>query len=144
MEKMTWIRPMATVEQFMANEYIAACGDKTPAVYKFTCNAGGGVYGGAWRESNRVDGLQSNGSFTGGYRADQQITWSTGSFHACNDTHEVPIEDIDQFIPNCYYKPYGAHDSEAISVLVWRGENNDDVHCCTGLTDIGSLPIIKS
>ena len=34
MEKMTWTRPVAAVEQFMPNEYIAACGDNN-IVYKF-------------------------------------------------------------------------------------------------------------
>lgn len=144
MEKMTWTRPVAAVEQFMPNEYIAACGDKTPPVYKFVCNAGGGAHGGAWQESNGVEGLQSSGSFLGGYRADNQISWTTSSFHACDATHEVPVENVNQFLSNCYYKRAGDPDSAAIPVLIWRGENNDDVHCCTGLTDIGSLPIIKS
>ena len=28
MEKMTWTRPVAAVEQFMPNEYISKCEDK--------------------------------------------------------------------------------------------------------------------
>ena len=157
MEKMTWTRPMAAVEQFMPNEYIAACGDKTDPVYKFTCNAGGGVYGGAWQESNGFAGLQSSAKYGeitipgvgtvpnfNDKIYDADTVYSSFSFHACNATHEVPVENVGQFISNCYYKPNDASDSAAIPVLIWRGPNNDNVHCCTGLTDIGSLPIIKS
>ena len=43
MEKMTWTRPVAAVEQFMSNEYISACGDGG-VVYNFVCNAGSKRY----------------------------------------------------------------------------------------------------
>ena len=152
MEKMTWTRPMAEVEQFMPNEYIAACGDKTDPVYKFVCNAGGGANGGGWQETNGEPGLQSEGKWVSTgifdgyweYKADKRISSSSSSFHACDATHEVPVENVNQFLSNCYYKKAGSPDSAAIPVLIWRGLNNDNVHCCTGLTDIGSLPIIKS
>jgi len=145
MEKMTWTRPVAAVEQFMPNEYIAACGDKTDPVYKFVCNAGGGAKGGAWEETNKIEGLQSQGEWGwDGYDADRRISQTSSSFHACDETHEVPLSGIDQFISNCYYKKAGDPDSAAIPVLVWRGPYNNNTHCCTGLTDVGSLPIIKS
>ena len=151
MEKMIWTRPIAEVEQFMPNEYIAACGELSEPVYKFACNAGGGVPGGAWRESNGIEGLQSEAKWSGIpylseliYSADSRITNTNSSFSACPETHEVPTQDSDEFIQNCYYKAAGQPDSSAIPVLVWRGKRGDNVHCCTGLTDIGSLPIIKS
>ena len=34
-------KPMMNVEKFVANEYVAACGE-SGVVYKFTCDAGEG------------------------------------------------------------------------------------------------------
>lgn len=39
--KRVYEAPAVSLEQFAANEYIAACGD-TGTVYKFVCDAGGG------------------------------------------------------------------------------------------------------
>lgn len=35
-----WVRPLTEVQNFVANEYVAACGD-SGTTYKFTCNAPG-------------------------------------------------------------------------------------------------------
>ena len=34
-----WMEPVIEVQEFVANEYVAACGD-SGKVYKFECNAG--------------------------------------------------------------------------------------------------------
>ena len=39
MTKMTWTRPVTEVQQFAANEYVAACGDTEYGAYLFECNA---------------------------------------------------------------------------------------------------------
>lgn len=39
MTKMTWTRPMTEVQQFAANEYVAACGDTEFGAYLFECDA---------------------------------------------------------------------------------------------------------
>ena len=39
MPKMTWTRPMTEVQQFAANEYVAACGDTEFGAYLFECDA---------------------------------------------------------------------------------------------------------
>lgn len=42
--KRAYVRPTMVGERFVANEYVAACGDKEK-VYKFKCDAGGGKSG---------------------------------------------------------------------------------------------------
>lgn len=39
--KRAYVRPTMVGERFVANEYVAACGDKG-TVYKFNCDAPGG------------------------------------------------------------------------------------------------------
>lgn len=50
--KRAYVRPTMVGERFVANEYVAACGDTEYGKYKFTCDAGGGVSGDVYRESN--------------------------------------------------------------------------------------------
>lgn len=135
MEKKIWTRPLAEVEQFMANDYIAKCDDLVNKYYQFVCDGGDGVKGGVWQETNGVAGLQSSrtGNFWDGYvSADDRLSSGTSSYHACGATHYAPVNSTD-FIYNCYYKAGGASDSSAINVIVWRGENNDNVHCTTNM-----------
>ena len=58
-------KPMIQCEQFMANEFVAACHDQN-LVYKFECNAGPKDGGIVWMETNGKPGLQKKGSFFGG------------------------------------------------------------------------------
>ena len=53
MGRKVWRRPLTRVQQFEANEYVAACGD-SGVVYKFKCDAGGGVYGSVYEETNGI------------------------------------------------------------------------------------------
>lgn len=55
--KRAYVRPTMVGERFVANEYVAACGD-SGKVYKFECNAGGGVPGNVYQETNGESGLQ--------------------------------------------------------------------------------------
>lgn len=130
MEKMTWTRPVAAVEQFMPNEYIAKCEDTINKYFAFTCDGGGGYYGGVWQESNGTDGLQT------GMGGDTRLSRSSGSYHACGETHYAPADSTD-FIYNCYYKreSNGWYEYDPIEVIVWRGENNDNVHCTEAMRE---------
>ena len=38
--KRAYVRPTMVGERFVANEYVAACGDNQDTVYKFKCDAG--------------------------------------------------------------------------------------------------------
>lgn len=130
-------KPVLNVEQFTANEFIAACGDQNK-VYKFTCDAGDGEYGGVYQETNRIPGLQI------GRNGDKRISRGETSFYACGETHEASTTS--SFIQNCYYIPKSAatsydffdnptswDTSKAINVIVWRGRYGNNTHCTTNL-----------
>ena len=119
--------PKMFVQEFVPNEYVAACGD-SGVVYKFKCDAGGGVSGSVYVESNGVEGLQtrSSGSWWGGdyVAADRSL----GGYHACGTTHEADSDD--EFLDG-YYVPYWSDD--VTKVIIWRGPYNNNVHCTTNL-----------
>ena len=48
--KRTYVRPTMVGERFVANEYVAACGDTEYGKYKFICDAGGGKKGDVYEE----------------------------------------------------------------------------------------------
>lgn len=62
-------QPLTVVQKFAPNEYVAACGDHG-VTYKFECNAGGGIPGSVYQETNGIDGLQTHGGR--GYSADRE------------------------------------------------------------------------
>lgn len=128
--KRTYESPKAYVEEFTPNEYVAACGD-SGVVYKFKCDAGGGVYGSVYQETNGQPGLQ-----TGGWQADRRIAaysnnilWGESGFHACGTTHEA---ESDSGFYNGYYCAKG-NTHNAVDVIIWKGNHNDNVHCTTNL-----------
>lgn len=125
--KRTWEAPGIMVQEFEANEYVAACGD-SGKVYKFTCNAGDRAGGWVYLETNGVPGLQTD---RGG---DQYLS----GYHACGTTHEA--SSTDDFL-NGYYVPYGSQ--TVIPVIVWRGPRNDNTHCTTNL-DMSTWETAKS
>ena len=118
--KRAYVRPTMVGERFVANEYVAACGDTEYGKYKFTCDAGGGVSGDVYRESNGKPGFQK-GYF--GYGGDEWL----GGYHACGTTHEANTTDDFQ---NGYYIPDGG---DAVDVIIWRGKRGDNIHCTTNL-----------
>lgn len=118
-------KPMMNVEKFVANEYVAACGE-SGVVYKFKCDAGGEVPGYVYLETNGKPGLQKGGDqFLGGYQA-------------CGITHEA--ESTDSF-QNGYYVDY--YNGRMTPVIVWKGEEGDNIHCTTNL-DMNSWTTAKS
>ena len=130
--KKQYVSPMMVGERFEANEYVAACGD-SGVVYKFTCDAGSGVVGGVYLETNGVDGLQTERKWvqTGEQRWDgYYVSRDTylSRYEACGTTHEA--ESTSSFL-NGYYVPEDT--SEVVPVIVWRGPKNDNVHCTTNL-----------
>ena len=108
--------PKIVVEQFVPNEYVAACGDKNK-VYKFKCDAGGGAPGSVYKESNGQDGYQYD---------DELMTW--GGYHACGEEHEAPTG-------NDFFKGYyrASLTDEYIPVMIWRGPDGNNIHCTTKL-----------
>lgn len=132
MEKMIWTRPVAEVEQFMPNEYIAKCDDLVNTYYNFKCDAGGGKKGDVWR-----GGVVSGNTISGGELLTPDTNYifykAPGYYHACsNEIHHVPEADFDKTFSLGYYNASGYSDSttgEFIPVYIWTGENNDNVHC---------------
>lgn len=132
MEGKVWRRPLTEVQKFEANEYVAACGE-SGVVYKFKCDAGDGVYGSVYEETNGIPGLQI------GRRGDTELAgYSDGwlgesGFYACNKTHEA--ESSNAFV-NGYYCAKG-DTKNPVSVIVWKeprgGWLPDNIHCTTNL-----------
>ena len=131
--KKDYVRPTMVGERFVANEYVAACGDKGTE-YLFQCNAGGGKKGGVWKETNGISGLQTEGYYDVKTRkwiyADDMVSTSSHSFHACNITHNASTKD-DFF--GGYYLKDGDSINKALEVTIWLGADKDNVHCTPGL-----------
>lgn len=136
MEKMTWTRPVAAVEQFMPNEYIAACGDNN-VVYKFVCDAGSKknsyhVY------LNGADGLPETVD---------DVDWSARSgylktFSPCGSTHEASTTE--EFPAGYMYRVdgWGDNTGSRIDVIVWT-QGGTNTHCTSNL-NIDSWETAKS
>lgn len=127
--KRVYESPRAYAEMFTPNEYVAACGD-SGTVYKFKCDAGGGVSGSVYLETNGRDGLQENGGW--GYRADRYLS----GYHACNIEHEADSKDdfSDGYYVVTNYNDWGISTGQTVTpVIVWRGPKGDNTHCTTNL-----------
>ena len=123
--KKTYVRPVMVSEEFTANEYIAACGDKNE-VYLFECNAG---------DKNLEDYPYAvYVDYTGwGY-----YTYRN-NYHACGATHEASKTNT---FYNGYMDDLRTQGNDNIPVIVWT-DGNTDTHCTTEL-DINSWETAKS
>lgn len=113
--KRAYVRPTMVGERFVANEYVAACGD-SGTVYKFKCDAGGGKYGFVYLETNGTPGFQK-GDFLG-RGGDRYLS----RYHACGITHDADTSD--DFLDGYYVR-----NGNVTQVKVWRGEKGDNTHC---------------
>ena len=124
-----WMEPVIEVQEFVANEYVAACGENGK-VYNFQCNAGShDYYGKVYLETNGKAGLQTRRGmeWVDGkpkfYSAD---TYLTNTYHACDKTHKANSKD--EFKDGYYWRG-----DTLLNVIVWRGEDGNNVHCTTNL-----------
>lgn len=129
--KKEWMEPVVEVQEFVANEYVAACGD-SGKVYNFECNAG---------DKNLRDypydvyiDTNGNGTLDSGDRY-------LSRYHACGVTHEASVSD--DFLQGFMVDTRWGHDSAPVSVIIWRGSRGDNTHCTTNL-DINSWTTAKS
>lgn len=111
--KRAYVRPTMVGERFVANEYVAACGDKG-TVYKFKCDAGGGKSGSVYLETNGKEGFQL---FSDTYLS---------QYHACGTTHDANTADV-------FLDGYYVSGLTVTPVKVWRGEDGKNTHCTTNI-----------
>lgn len=127
-----WMEPVIEVQEFVANEYVASCGD-SGTVYNFKCDAGDKDLHNypyeVYIDSNR------NGRFDS--RSDEYLS----NYHACGATHEAPVNDA--FLPGFMIDTRRYHDHNPLPVIIWRGEKGNNTHCTTNL-NINSWTTAKS
>lgn len=131
--------PKIVVEQFVPNEYVAACGDKNK-VYNFVCNAGDA--NGNYRVmTNGADNVANGFPGYPYYGDDEELTSFGTSYHPCGATHEAPY--LDDFI-NGYIVPKGEVNlaENRTPVIIWT-DGGTNIHCTTNL-DINSWTTAKS
>ena len=125
----TWEEPRILVQEFVANEYVAACGD-SGVVYNFECNAGEKEKKYAVKDANgkvaRISGFYMDG-------------WDD-YYHPCGETHKA--ESNSGFLTGYHIDDRSTRKDENIQVIIWT-ENNSDVHCTTNL-DMDSWVTEKS
>ena len=128
MEKMIWTRPVAEVEQFMPNEYIAKCNDFEKKYYAFKCDAGRyNSYNTVYYETTGNDKLDISLFGGGDYRR-------TETFHPCDVEHYTEVGKtnfIDGYIVTGVNWDGVSYDK----VVIWEGPGNDNVHCSYGLKE---------
>lgn len=118
--KRAYVRPTMVGERFVANEYVAACGD-SGTVYKFTCDAPGGELYYYPKSDGKIDGV---------YTGDGRARW-IGSYHPCTAEHVASATDgfYDGFVDR---NRNGIQD-EGEGVIVWRGRSGRNGHATTNL-----------
>ncbi len=117
-------------ERFVANEYVAACGE-SGKVYKFECNAPGGKLYYYPNSDGKI-----NGEYTGHGRAIK-----LGNYNPCGARHEANATDgfYDGFVD---YNKNGRQD-KGEGVIVWRGSYGLNGHATTYL-DMSKWQTAKS
>lgn len=111
--KKRWEEPKILVQQFMANEYVAACGEENK-VYKFECNAGIDKPGYHYRV------YLDNGN---------ELTSAWSKYGPCGATHDASTKD--DFLSG-YMDDTDTLGNDNIKVIIWT-EGGTDVHCTTNL-----------
>ena len=128
MEKKAYIKPVLSGEEFIPQNYIAACGEEKK-VYKFTCDATGGQVGIVAIDLNNSGKLDWGDDIVTGY-------------HACGKTHEAPTTD--QYYNGWYLVSENAENwIDAVEVKVWRGEGNNNCHV-TKNVEMSTWETVKS
>lgn len=150
MEKKMWVAPQMEGMEFFAGEYCESVCGTDNVLYNFTCDAGGGKKGWVWLEDNGVEGLQKESGTANGKRYEADYCYAGNDwdaefayYHACGATHQASAKD--PFLDG-YYQEYSSRyglTGEVQKVIVWKGENQDDVHCTTQL-DMNKWTTAKS
>lgn len=111
MEKRNYVKPVLSGEEFVPQNYIAACGD-SGVIYKFECNAG-----------NKSDDynvyLEDGTPYCTSGRDSGGCTRDFESYSPCGDTHEADSDS--GFLKGYMYKQNwkGADTGDRINVVIW-------------------------
>lgn len=129
-----WMEPVIEVQEFVANEYVASCGN-SGKVYKFVCDAG--EYGHSYNvyyydESGEKKYIAKEFSVFGPYA---QFT----GYHPCKKTHEA---ESDSGFIHGFIDDQSTLKDEKKPVVIWT-ENGTSVHCTTQL-DVDNWVTAKS
>ena len=137
MKKRVWENPLTMVQQFVPNEYVAACGD-TNNEYIFKCDAMGGITGTVFYS----DGDDKFEPVLTGILGGDRIMGS--GYYACGEEHVTQTGD--EFIEGWYVTGWDAITGQgdiAKKVIIWRGPDGNNIHCTTNL-DKNSWETAKS
>ena len=131
MEKKVYGKPLMYAEKFVPQNFVAACPpSETYVTYQFWCDAGNG---------STYNVYIDNGDGTFNNNSDIHI----GNFYACREAHSVTVpkgSSIDDIFPkgfigrNEWTGPW-EYQYVARPVRIWRGENNDNIHCTFQLSE---------
>ena len=126
--KRVYESPMMFVEEFAANEYIAACGE-TNDEYKFKCDAMGGITGAVFYSDGDDKWEPVLTGILGGDRL-----MGTG-YHACGESHITQVGD--EFIEGWYVTGWdGISGGDWVQkVKIWKGPDGNNIHCTTTLDE---------
>ena len=115
-----WMEPVIEVQEFVANEYVASCGD-SGKVYNFTCNA---LEGRLYYYPN------GDGTIDGNYTGSKSARL-IGYYYPCDAKHEASATSdfYDGFIDYNENKKQDLNEG----VIIWRGPKNNNGHATTNL-----------
>ncbi|KIR02092.1 hypothetical protein P261_00906 [Lachnospiraceae bacterium TWA4] len=109
--KKLWEDPQIYVQEFVANEYVAACGDKGTH-YKFSCNVGN--FKDLYQETNGIPGLQV------GPNGDTRLLSgrSNMAYKGCRLSHDANMKD--PFVDGYIVTQDGRGNLNSTEVKIWE------------------------
>lgn len=119
--KRAYVRPTMVGERFVANEYVAACGD-SGTVYKFNCNARGG-----WLYYYPTSDGTVDGSYNGNGKAHL-----LGPYSPCGAKHET-TSATNVFYDGFVDYNWNGQPDNGEEVIVWLGPKNNNGHATKDL-----------
>lgn len=121
--KRAYVRPTMVGERFVANEYVAACGD-SGVVYKFKCTADAGEL---------YYYPQGDGTIDGIYTGDGKAKDIEG-YRPCGAEHDASATDdfYDGYVSTFSFEGWQWVEHKT-PVIVWRGKDGRNGHATTNL-----------
>ena len=123
--KKAFAMPKIVVEQFVPNEYVAACGESGKE-YLFECNAGEGTTHTEYFMGYPISVTKYVWDV---YTEDGELLTKRGLYGPCGQKHTAPSDS--GFIRG-YMDNYYTDEVEHVDVIIWTN-NGTNVHCTTNL-----------